>query len=517
MPASRSCPPAAMKLAPHVAELIVAALLLALTFPASAPATFPGQNGKILISTTVQSEGVSNIDIYAVDPVTGTDTRLTTDPGADRTPAASPDGLKIAFSRDEALYVMNADGTGETPLAASPPGGTDPAWSPDGTQIVFARQDTNAGDFGTKLYVIDADGGNLHRITSSASLRWDFAPDWSPDGSSILFTMHTNELWRLNPDGTGMTRILNYGREPSWSPDGSKILYQADGNPDTDLFVANPDGTDATNVTPEHTGDNRPGAFSPDGLRIAFGAVPGCCSLWTMNADGSNDAPLAPRQYSTLSWQPIPVNGYPRPSGATPLRASLVPAYEQCTSPDRVHGPPLDSGSCSVPAQSSTHLTVGTPDANDQTASSIGSVRYQVAAGIPGTPADEADVAIAVSVTDVRLSSDLTDYTGELRALVGLRITDKDNTPHPGGPGAATVADTVLGVTVPCVETSDTSVGSGCDIATSADALVPGTVKEGRRAIWQFDQVSVSDGGTDGDADTAGDNRPFLTQGIFVP
>jgi hypothetical protein len=501
----------------YLAALIVAAVALALASPASAPAAFPGANGKILISTTVVSAGVSNTDIYAVDPVTGTDTRLTTDPGADRTPAASPDGLKIVFSREEALYVMNADGTGETLLAASPPGGVDPAWSPDGTEIVFARQDYDAGDFGTKLYVIDADGGNLHRITTSASLRWDFAPDWSPDGSSILFTSNINQVWKVNPDGSGMARILNDGRYPSWSPDGSKILYTAAGDPDSDLFVANPDGTDATNVTPERTGDNGQGVFSPDGHRIAFGAGPGCCSLWTMDADGSNGAPLAPRTYSRLDWQPIPVDAYPRPKVATPVRTSLVPAYEECTSPDRTHGPPLVAGSCSAPVQSSTQLTVGTPDANREPANSVGSIRYKVVGGDPGTP-DEADVGLAVRVTDVRAAAGLSDYTGELRALVGLRITDKDNTPSPGGPGAATVADTVLGVTVPCAETSaDSTIGSECSIATSADALVPDTVKEGRRSVWQLGEVRVSDGGADADADTAGDNTQFLTQGVFVP
>ena len=44
-------------------------------------------------------------------------------------------------------------------------------------------------------------------------------------------------------------------------------------------------------------------------------------------------------------------------------------------------------------------------------------------------------------VTDVRNAGTLTDYTGSLSAEVGLRVTDKDNTPHPGGPGAATVSD----------------------------------------------------------------------------
>ena len=64
---------------------------------------------------------------------------------------------------------------------------------------------------------------------------------------------------------------------------------------------------------------------------------------------------------------------------------------------------------------------------------------------------------------------------------------------------------------------SDSTIGSECSIVTSADALVPDTVKEGRRSVWQLGQVRVSDGGADADADTAGDNTQFLTQGIFIP
>ena len=44
----------------------------------------------------------------------------------------------------------------------------------------------------------------------------------------------------------------------------------------------------------------------------------------------------------------------------------------------------------------------------------VGSVRFAVMPGNPGTPADEADVKIQTTVTDVRIKSNLNDYTGEL-------------------------------------------------------------------------------------------------------
>ena len=124
--------------------------------------------------------------------------------------------------------------------------------------------------------------------------------------------------------------------------------------------------------------------------------------------------------------------GYPRPAGATPLRVSLVTAYDECTAPNRTHGPPLDSDSCNPPTRTSEHLTVGTADSNGQVVRYEGHVRLNTIVGNPSTPADEADVAIDFFSKGV-LTNALANYTGELRAEVPLRITDKDNTPNPAG------------------------------------------------------------------------------------
>ena len=45
-----------------------------------------------------------------------------------------------------------------------------------------------------------------------------------------------------------------------------------------------------------------------------------------------------------LVLPPLASGTHARPKAATPATASLVPAYEQCTAPDRMHGPPLAFG-----------------------------------------------------------------------------------------------------------------------------------------------------------------------------
>jgi hypothetical protein len=214
-----------------------------------------------------------------------------------------------------------------------------------------------------------------------------------------------------------------------------------------------------------------------------------------------------------------PPTGYPRPKGASPLRVPLVPAYKQCVSPSRTHGPPLAFPSCS-PQQESNVLTVGTPDANGRAARSIGFARFTVLSGNPATPADEADVGVQVSITDVRRSSDLEDYTGELTLQSQFRWTDRDNAVGPGGGGnnPATVVDLPFPIVTPCSPTVDPGVGSTCSITTTFDAVIatPTAVKEGKRSIWGMGQVFVEDGGPDGVAATT-PNTLFARQGVFAP
>jgi uncharacterized repeat protein (TIGR01451 family) len=215
---------------------------------------------------------------------------------------------------------------------------------------------------------------------------------------------------------------------------------------------------------------------------------------------------------TTVNSAPV---GFARPKAASPFQASLVPSYTQCTSPNRQHGPPLASMSCNPPAQQSSQLTVGSPDANSRTANMTGFVRFAAVLGNTGTPADEADVKIQSTITDVRDRTTLNDYTGELQGRVVLRITDRRN--GLSGNDTATVTDTPYTFTIPCTATGGTAnIGATCTINTTADALAPGTVTETKRTQWELKETQVLDGGPDGDAETA-NNTVFLQQGVFVP
>jgi hypothetical protein len=223
---------------------------------------------------------------------------------------------------------------------------------------------------------------------------------------------------------------------------------------------------------------------------------------------------------------------FPRPKSATPLRVPLVPAYAQCTSPNRMHGPPLEYGSCNPPAQASGTLTMGTADANGFQTQSVSSLRLYTIAGNPATPADEADVGFGFSSTDVRCKTQNSacpggagsDYVGQVLVATTLRITDKLN--GSGQDEDGTVVDTPLRVPVTCVATGGAqSLGADCKLTTTLDAVIPGIAREGKRSVWELGEVAVKDAGPNGTGYGAGcpstcgdgDETTFLRQGIFIP
>jgi hypothetical protein len=218
---------------------------------------------------------------------------------------------------------------------------------------------------------------------------------------------------------------------------------------------------------------------------------------------------------------------HPRPKGATPLRVSLVPAFNACTAPNRTHGPPLSFPSCNPPVQSSGSVTVGTPDANGAAANMTGFVKLEVIAGIPGPPEDS-DVNITASISDVRCKAGTTacgnanaadgaDYTGQVQGNATIRITDHFNAVAPGGgTDAATVVDIPFPVPAQCANTASTAEGGLCTANTSANATVPGAVKDGKRANVEIGQITITDGGSDGQNGTQPNTLAFV-QGIFIP
>jgi Tol biopolymer transport system component len=511
--------------------LVVSGVMLAVGV-APAHAAFLGANGRIAFT----SDRDGNREIYVMNADGTGQTRLTNDPASDSDPAWSPDGTKIAFvsSRDAGdfeIYKMNADGTGQTRLTNEQFLDADPAWSPDGTKIAF----TSRRDGSNQIYLMNADGTSPLRLTNNGAS--EGFPAWSPDGSKIAFQTSRDgnwEIYKMNPDGTGQVNLTNAPASeditPTWSPDGKEIGFATNRVPGDqhDIWKMNADGSSQVSVIALSSDEQFPAA-APGG---------GGNGLAMSNADGDNEiyslipnVPLTSNTAddSTPDWQAVQTP-YVRPVGATPYRVPLVPAFNSCPTTNTTHAGPISIASCAVPLASSGFLTVGTPDANGATAKSIGFVRIDVFCngGATGemppcstTPGDQLDGKLTVSDKDVRCqgasggcSGTLADYTGDLMLQVNAKISDRNSA---GNLGATTLSYPVR-ASVPCTGTADTTVGSTCSLTSSLDAVIgAGAVVEQKRAIWELGQVQVLDGGSDGDATTLGDNTTFAVSGVFFP
>ena len=502
-------------------------LVVTLAWAEPAMSVAPGSNGRIVFL----GNGIESID------PDGSDRTVVDNQFASRRshPVFSPDGQRIAVEIDGDIYTMDPDGTHKFNLTHSNQYDTWPAWSPDGGRIAWQVQGS-ASDFGEQRIATMFSNGT-GRVDLTDGSYFAGQPAWSPDGTQIAFMSgkdFTNngdfEIYKIKPDGTGETRLThNPGSDesPDWSPGGSKIAFQTAG----DIWTMNADGTNQQNVTGADHGFGP--SWSPDGSRIAFAKAtfvfphepyPSKTDVMTMDPDGSDvqnvTNTIETESEFEPSWQPLqasPPVGYPRPREARSIRWSLVPAFRSCTSPNRQHGPPLAYGSC-FPAfqETGATLTVGGPDVSGTPADSTGSLRLTAVPGNPATSADEADVKFDLQISDVRRRADNTDYAGELVARITLRLTDRLSSTGFTSGTTGTIQDSPFGPIVPCVPTADPAVGATCAVSTTADAVLPGSVPEGKRSVWGLARLEVLDGGTDDDGDTE-PNSVFARPGLFVP
>jgi len=181
-------------------------------------------------------------------------------------PSFTPDGTAIIFTRcclrtGYSLWRIQADGTRlrivtREVIGAKTDAPSDnlPQVSPDGRQITFHRNNCQPdGCHGIRIATVGVAGGQLREITPEGLDAQ--IPNWSPDGQRIVFESFSDDgvaVWAVNPDGSELTQLTfdGFSLAPSYSPDGTKIVldHRTDLG-ERDLFTLNPDGTGLTRIT----------------------------------------------------------------------------------------------------------------------------------------------------------------------------------------------------------------------------------------------------------------------------
>jgi TolB protein len=222
--------------------------------------------------------------------------KLTNEEGIDVSPAWSPDGRRIAFTSSRSmppgyqgefrfyseLYVMDADGSNVQRITFSV-GMVDfqPAWSPDGRRIVVARGPGTSPPpdhltAPTDLWIIDLDTGREQQLTNSPET-WEGFADWSPDGRRIAFEGDlaepgNDDVYTIGVDGRDVRRLTSrpgFDGDVRYSPDGASLAFDSDRTGNFDVFVMRTNGTNVRQLTNHPAFDVQP-SYSPDGQFIAF-------------------------------------------------------------------------------------------------------------------------------------------------------------------------------------------------------------------------------------------------------
>lgn len=186
----------------------------------SAPSWIPGR-----LALVYNSYYRNNPDIYFHDLATGQRKTIARYGGSNISPAASPDGSKVAMILSKAgspnIYVANADGSDLKRLTTGDEDSS-PCWSPDGKWICFATKIRER----RALAKVPAGGGAIQVLRTVGAAN-PTEPDWSPDGKWIAFTRQAGgfEICVMPADGSAAPVILVPGEDPSWSPNSRTLVF----------------------------------------------------------------------------------------------------------------------------------------------------------------------------------------------------------------------------------------------------------------------------------------------------
>jgi Tol biopolymer transport system component len=230
--------------------------------------------------------------IVLVDAESGALSQVAVPQGSYSGPAWSPTGEALAFTgiayerlptssntvsaTGDLVYIADSTGADARLLTEeSPDGMASPSWSPDGTRVAYILN--------SAIWVATVDGTARDSITRG--MQSAFAPAWSPTDDRIAFMGYENEfsaVYLVNADGTGQRKLSPEGvpaSDPAWSPDGQWIAYTSFEDGRTRLHVSRADGTEQREI--HATRSIRQLSWSPDGEWIAFTTV-----------IGGNDGPI---------------------------------------------------------------------------------------------------------------------------------------------------------------------------------------------------------------------------------
>ncbi|WP_162908212.1 DUF11 domain-containing protein [Allorhizocola rhizosphaerae] len=433
-------------------------------------------------------------------------TRLTPfGPDTNIAPVASPDGTRVVFGSDRTgtreLWTMNADGSNQVQLTTTGVEGTIWDWSPTG-RIVYRT--------GGKLVMINEDGSGTPTVLTNGD-----EPAVAPDGSKVAFTrftVSTFELWVINIDGTGETRVTSVAThgfepfEPDWSPDGTKIVFVSrGGSPTNKIRTINADGTGVTELATTARFSNVKPRWSPDSTKIVY--TENLIDIMTINAaDGSGATTVRTLTSGVATDWAV---GSPAPAGA-----DLTTAVVDSADPVAIGG---------TYSYTATITNTGPAAASAVTASTtISGASHGVASAIPsqgscnvtGSTVDCTLGALPASAAATVTITVEPAATGTITAATTVAAAEPDPSPGNNTAVESTTIDNGNGCTIIGTTGDDTIVGTnGGDVICALGGHDNIDGKAGNDVIYAGSGNDIVNGGNDNDTLHGGDGDDTMGGG----
>ncbi|HVO50935.1 MAG TPA: protein kinase [Thermoanaerobaculia bacterium] len=210
-------------------------------------------------------------------------------------PAWSPDGTRICYAAFRDLWVVPAAGGKPSQLTHEETYGREPAFSPDGAWVYFNSRIS----LPPSIWRVAATGGSLERVMSGTGSA--VHPSFSRDGDRLVFASYTRDVDILLLDRMSgfMSRIATSADDetPALAPDGSAVAFMSNRSGAPDLWIqeirnGRIENSSARRLASLPKGIAAP-AFAPDGRFVAFFTVTeGHRAIWAVPLDGGAAFPL---------------------------------------------------------------------------------------------------------------------------------------------------------------------------------------------------------------------------------
>lgn len=209
-----------------------------------------------------------NAEIYLMNADGTNQRRLTNNAAQDLDPSLSLDGRQITFVSDRdgnlEIYLMNADGTNQRRVTNNQTEDWAPIFTPLANKIVFAQTVGSGGSLRpSNLFRVDANGSNLTRIPIAATTSQS-SPSLSLDGRRLAFSSGVTDgydIYVANADGSGLLRLTSTASTdiaPVFSPDNRQIAFASNRDGDSEIYRVPVGGGSAVPLTNNSADDIEP-------------------------------------------------------------------------------------------------------------------------------------------------------------------------------------------------------------------------------------------------------------------